>query len=147
MKIAALLVAAQFVLFAGCSRKEEAKIYPISGTVRLDGSPLVGASIMLQPVDGGIYGYGISGEDGAFTISTYEIGDGAIPGEHRIIVSMQGSQVFPGGEPGDEDDSTGEITTQHGTLIPEKYTDAETSGLSVVVSADSEPLILELESQ
>jgi len=65
----------------------------VSGTVMLNGQPVTGGSLTFSPMasDPKIKpGKGASGEvqsSGAFTLTTYQPGDGAIIGKHRITYS------------------------------------------------------------
>ena len=127
-------------MIPGCSGEEPAT-YPVSGTVHLDGKPLAGVSVMLQP-DVGSFGYGVTDENGAFVVSTFEVGDGAIPGKHGIIVTRQSSAMFVG-------DTSGETTPTESDAvieIPQKYSKVQTSGLTVEVDSRLKPLFLELTS-
>ena len=106
----------------------------------LDGEPVPGAAVMLQPVEGS-FGFGVCGDDGKFVISTYELGDGAIPGEHGIIVTMKEMATFSGAETQIDGD-----TVDPGTNLPERYAKTATSGLKVSVTKNLKPLELYLTS-
>jgi hypothetical protein len=60
--------------------------YPVAGVVLLDGAPLDGAIVILQPEGGGQPALATTGADGKFKVST-AAGLGAIPGEYRFSVS------------------------------------------------------------
>ena len=159
----ALVALAVLASLAGCSDSNP-RTYPLSGSVTLDGQPLEGAAIMLKPVNGGSNGYGVADAEGRFEITTYRQGDGALGGEHRIIVSLaaiapvaEGESGEPQQEEGEEegeeeslDDGT-ELATSNQfemtSLVPERYTDFETSGLTVLVGPENGPLRLELTLQ
>jgi hypothetical protein len=57
---------------------------PVDGTVTLDGKPLAGAAIRLEPASGPM-AIGISGEGGKFTLNT-DGKPGAYPGEYTVFV-------------------------------------------------------------
>ena len=137
-----ILLGSAMLLMLACSR-EVPRTYPVSGTVTLDGKPLAGVGVMLQPKLGGSFGYGESNADGTFTISTFEIGDGAIPGEHGVIIKDSASAVFPGGF----DDTIAAAESEDRPNIPIRYRKVDTSGFSVEVNSRLEPLELNLVSK
>ncbi len=72
------------VLVAGCGDGRPTRV-PVSGHVLIDGKPLESGSIMFhaaanRPASGKIE------PDGHFTLSTYDFGDGCVPGDHPISV-------------------------------------------------------------
>ncbi len=75
----------------GCTQSEY-ELAPVSGRVLLDGQPLDGGKIMLAPVASGDSikagkpGFANIGDDGAFVLSTYSEGDGAVVAEHVVTV-------------------------------------------------------------
>ena len=150
----ALMTLATFPCLLGCSGSNPST-YPLSGSVTLDGEPLEGAAIMLKPVDGGSNGYGVTDAAGHFEITTYRQGDGALPGDHQVIVSLKKTVQPADMEPNEEeeeglDDGT-ELAVSNQvevtSLVPERYADFETSGLTVQVGPENGPLHLELTNQ
>ena len=67
-------------------------------------------------------------QDGAFRLTTIEEGDGALEGQHRVII-MQGFISL---------DST--RAHLHGPRVPEKYSAYETSGLTADITAGDNDL-------
>lgn len=143
-----------FGCFSGCGQTNPST-FPVAGRVLLDGQPLEGAAVMLKPVDGGSNGYGVADAEGRFEITTYRQRDGAIPGEHRIIVTLEKVVQPVGVEPGEEDqegldDGMELAVSNQGEVIsavPSRYTNFETSGLTVVVGPDTESLQLKLTNE
>ena len=145
MSMAALL-SVIFMLWAitGCGPQRPETVR-VSGTVTLDGKPSSGAAVMLMPKQGGRPAAGVTDESGEFSLTTFEQGDGALPGEHTVTVTLKkvtgiladrvglSGGVAPGG-----------IKVQW--LVPEKYSSSKTSGLAVEVKRSMEPLVLELKS-
>lgn len=135
---------------AGCSSPEEAKTFPVTGEVTLDGKPLVGATVMFEPVGGGSLGYGESDANGLFVISTFAVGDGAIPGEHRIVVTSSSANAVSGGdhlvEPEENVDKQppGSTNSTAVQAVPARYSRPDSSGFSVIVEDGLEPLTLKL---
>ena len=65
--------------------------------------------------------------DGKFTLSTYNDGDGAIVGKHRVAVEVV--EEVP--------TKDGDITTK--SLIPKKYTSPDSSGIELEIPAAGRP--------
>ncbi|WP_425399882.1 hypothetical protein [Aeoliella sp.] len=73
------------VLFtAGCGDQRPHRV-PVSGVVLVDGQPLAGAFIQFIPAEGRTAG-GNTDEQGRFTLTCYELNDGATLGLHRVAV-------------------------------------------------------------
>ena len=129
--IGAILVCALSSL--GC-RPKTPNVVPVTGKVLLDGKPLATGSVLTQPGAGrGSKGFI---QDGAFELSTFAKGDGAVLGTHKVGVVAYESHGTGGPE-----------ATMGKLLVPERYINPETSGLTIEVTADgpNEP-VLELTS-
>ena len=85
----------------------------ISGTVKLDGKPLISGLIQFQPTSPGEATAGGAGiTDGKYAITRAE---GLVPGKYQVIItSVAASTATPGAMPGDSPPPTKE-------LIPTKY--------------------------
>ena len=120
----ALLLGAALLTALGCgeSRIETA---PVSGKITFDGQPPIGAQIVLHPVDRSkpseVAPSGQVKADGVFTISSYEAGDGAPPGEYVATVQWYKLDKDLGG-PGPN-------------VIPKEYSSEKTSPLKVKVES------------
>lgn len=132
-----LLVVACLACHVGCGRRTT--LVPVSGCVTLDGRPLEFGSVMIQP-SAGPAARGTIRADGSFTVGTFAPGDGAIVGPATVRVACYELQrpgaPAPPGEP-----SLGR------SLIPEKYTGFETSGITVTVAKGMAPLEIALTSK
>ena len=117
--------AASLLWTVGCGLDRLSTV-PAKGTVTLDGKPLADANITFTP-DRGRSATGKSSADGTFVLSTYDQGDGAIVGHHLVTVTARevGAADTPGA-PG--------ITRPGRSLIPERYGNTATSGLSFEVT-------------
>ncbi len=115
----ALIVALPLLTIPGCGGGEDLpETAEVSGTVSYKGQPVAGAEVNFSPETGNP-GFGITEEDGTFELTTYDSGDGAVPGTHTVTV-----QLFPQESlPGMEAESVGM------TAIPGKYASAETTPL------------------
>ena len=134
--VAALLVAC-LACDVGCSRRPS--LVPVSGRVTLDGKPLEFGSVMIQPVAGPA-ARGTIRPDGSFAVGTFSPGDGAIVGPASVRVACY-EQQRPGAPP-----PQGELALGK-SLIPEKYTQFETSGITATVAAGMGPLAIDLTSK
>lgn len=108
--------------------------------VRLDGSPLAGASITFRPAQkGGRGGFAKTDDQGFYTLTTFDTADGAVPGSYGVTIRKR--EVIPGDpsyndsnsenygkEPPPEAESK---TIEH---VAAKYGDTKTSGLSAEVT-------------
>jgi hypothetical protein len=107
---------------------------PVTGTVTLDGKPLPHGMVVFSPERG----RGATGQiesDGSFTLSTYGNGDGAVVGPHRVAVMCSVDLPNPSPNPDNPDDGMWKRTR---SLIPTKYTNSATSGLTFDVLADTD---------
>lgn len=106
----------------------------------MDGRPATGADIVLHPTTAladkdADYPRGAVGDDGSFSISTYNQGDGAPAGTYRVA-------IFRGG--GSESEGLRVEKTKAEDPF-EKYKDPQGSGLSITVkdgSNELEPFLL-----
>lgn len=115
------------------------KLVPVSGVVTLDGQPLAEAGVLFQPAVGGPPATGSTDASGRFELRTQNR-PGAVLGEHRVSVTKQQTSGPASGVAGLE-------PVQVISLVPEKYTRPETSGLKVNVTGDQKEVKLELSSK
>jgi len=125
------------IVAAGCSQSLPDRA-PVSGQVIYHGKPLLFGAVMFQP-QRGWPARGVIEPDGVFHLSTYGDRDGAAIGFHRVRVSCYEKQR-PGAVPngGNAEKGLG------ASLIPLRYTDINSSGLTAEVRATNEPLVFEL---
>ncbi len=120
-----VILCGSVIVAAGCGDNYPRR-YPVSGFVKFpDGSP-----VMTGTVEVGIPGsqWTASGKiarDGSFTLGTVNTGDGAILGEHKVIVRQIIVNYLPAA--GGHD---------HGKLVDLKYSDYKTSPLVLTVTED-----------
>jgi hypothetical protein len=112
-------------LLAGCDSRP--RRVPVSGQVLIDGQPVTAGSIQVVP-DDARPAQGTIDEQGHFTLTTYEQGDGCVPGTHRVAVS---ATEMIGGD-------------QVRYLVPQKYADFSSSGLTVTIDGPTDDLRIEL---
>ncbi|MBX3414732.1 MAG: hypothetical protein KF708_18735 [Pirellulales bacterium] len=130
-----LLLGLLFVpAFVGCG-ESKVPVVPVTGKLTVGTETPVGANIILHPqghtLPEGVSATGKVGEDGNFSVSIYDLGEGVPPGEYIATV-----QWFKIGKPAAAGDDP--LTVD---VIPKKYSSPGTSPLKVTVK--SEPTQLE----
>ena len=130
----------------GCGVRGE-RCYPVHGRVTLDdGTPLVAGRVSFESTAKRISAEGYTDTNGEFSMTTYNPGDGALEGEHRIVVTpppprpidkqrhIEEVSKFEGVKPEDIEKMQNEPAPP---LIDRKYAEFETSGLKFVVEPKS----------
>ena len=110
------------LLLAGCG-KSTPTMAPVKGKVTLNGQPLTSGTVITIP-EAGRGARGVIGADGSFELQTFEKKiDGAIIGTHRVgVVALMVGGKGPEGGYGK-------------SLIPNRYSNPESSGLTIDVKA------------
>jgi hypothetical protein len=143
------VLAAQLVGCGGDPNKP--KLGKVSGTVTYKGQPVTKGMVTFIPSGGpgrqtGQSATGEIGPSGSYTLTTFEPGDGAVLGEHIVLV--QSRQEDPSIEGGTMPipDAQGRINNQPPKdLVPTKYAAVETSPLRLTVQEGSNTLNINLE--
>jgi hypothetical protein len=91
----------------------------VSGTLNVDGKPVSKGTVHFQPVKGPA-ATGIV-QDGKFTLTTYNDGDGVIPGKNRVSVEVIDEVPTKDGD------------TTSKSLIPSKFMNPDKSGIQLDV--------------
>ena len=119
-----LLSATLLLVISSCSANKRA--YPVSGKVLFEGRPAAGAIVKFYSVDPadkqggqGVLPQAVVGDDGSFRLTTYRSEDGAPAGKYTV--SVYWAKPSKGGDDYEK------------PLIPARYLNAETSGLTAVV--------------
>src|SRR5262245_61322233 len=85
---------------------------PVSGTVRLNGEPYKDAIVTFQPMatatnsNPGRGSSAYTDNGGRFVLLTFEGGEGAVPGKHRIRIATKGADIAIEPEKGTSDNAT-----------------------------------------
>ncbi len=129
------------LVFAGCSGGGGGPaLTPAKGKVTFKGQPLSGATVNFISSSGEVAS-GTTDAAGAFSLSTRGR-SGAAPGEYKVtIVKTSGGSDGPTSGPKPEDmykmaSKKGGAEPTIKSEIPEKYADAQKSGLSATVATD-----------
>lgn len=103
----------------------------VSGTVTYQGKPIPKGTVTFIPTDGTRPSATGTINDGAYTLQTTEPGDGAVVGGYKVAISDIDPAVLNTAVPG--------MPVQAPkSLIPKKYGDANTSGLTAEVQSGSQ---------
>jgi hypothetical protein len=137
---AVLAVCGLAALAAGCGAGDGRPVLArVSGTVTYKGKPLPGASLVFYPEQQGIRSaMALTDEQGRYKLWTYDQNDGAPVGNCQVTVTLRGpaekTAIHPSARGKGLGDAYYEQVTSTGRpLIPEKYFNPQTSGLTAVV--------------
>lgn len=144
-----LALVSAVLLLAGCGSGKPATV-PVSGVVKVDGKPMEGATVTFMPKAGGRPATGVSDASGKYTLTTFQGGDGALAGEHAVIVTkikQTGAVGDKSGSPPDGAMLSGPSAGKVEYEIPQKYATPENSGLKAEVKAGMPPVDFDLSSK
>ncbi len=89
------------MLIAGCGSGGDFPVAPVRGRVVCEGRPVPHVFVFFEPLETGgsaIVGkqaIGITEADGTFVLRTYDTGDGAVVGKHRVRVAAPNREKYP----------------------------------------------------
>ena len=141
------------IVLTGCSNSSRPATYRVTGTVTMQGKPVAGAVITFVPTSNeGEAASAITDSEGKYALTTWQAGDGARPGEYRVKVSKQEETAVDPSKmvrnvPLEEDQKYVENKKPRPpakSLVPSKYQDESTSGLSHTVPKGSSTFDIEL---
>jgi hypothetical protein len=121
------LVATALLLagIAGCGAKGAFETARVHGKVTYQGQPLATGSLVFVPVAGGPSAQANLDSNGNYVLGTYSKIDGAVPGEHEVmIIALTG---------GDGPQEATDLNAVQKSLIPSRYGDLKKSGLRPTV--------------
>jgi hypothetical protein len=107
----------------GCGGSGEEGTVPAAGIVKFKGKPLEKGTIQFVPATGRSAHGNV--EDGKFTLTTYNEGDGAIPGKHQvgIVATKEVAAKKKGAEP------------ESVLILPKNFASPGTSNIEVDIPA------------
>lgn len=149
--------------FLGCnSEGSNLATLPVTGTVTLDGKPVPGAAVAFSPNDAkGRAASGMTDVDGKFKLTTMVAGDGALAGSYKVAITKT---IAGSSGPKEDPRNSGKKMTPEETKammesvakgnnaaegkseVPDKYTKAETSGLTAEVKSGENNFPFEMKS-
>jgi hypothetical protein len=94
---------------------------PVTGSVTLDGAPVTRGAVMFVP-EAGRAARGVIQSDGTFTLTTYQDGDGALVGPHKVSVFFALDETMSADE-------------MRKFRLPAKYAQPASSGLTCDVKS------------
>jgi hypothetical protein len=126
----------------GCSTRPN--LAPVRGTVTLNGKPLPPCQgrISFHPEKGRMATAALEA-DGSFVLTTFDAGDGALVGPHKVTIKA--TRIVKGGS-GPKSVAEEAIFAKKGVvaaeprvlwIVPEKYSDTATSPLTATVERSS----------
>jgi hypothetical protein len=117
----------------GCRGGNSLPMAEASGAVMLDGVPLTKGNVRFMPDNSkgtqGPMATGQIGADGKFVLMTSEPGDGAQVGFYKVVVNCWEETPFDPNNP--------KAAPPPKSLIPTRYADERTSGLTAEVRSDA----------
>ena len=163
-KLFSLMAGTAFLLVTGCGPSGPAT-YPVTGTITMDGKPIADATIAFVPMggesDGRKTASGRTDAQGMYALTTFAKDDGALAGEYGIKV-----EKYEGGNEGDQVASDPNDASQNldnyenaykpdvgdprgsaprpKNVLPKKYSDVVTSGLTYKVTEEGGTFDIEL---
>lgn len=132
------------VLLGGCGQTEDHRppTYPVAGTVVHNGQPVEGALVRFELVDASYSAAGKTDAQGQYRLTTFGVNDGAPAGQYKVsILKYETPPNIPTSE--SEKDYVSSETVDRTleevipkNLLPAKYANVNTSGLTATVSED-----------
>jgi len=132
------------VLGLGCGGQQGAdrpSACPVTGTVTHNGQPVEGATVAFQAASGSRGAVGVTDAAGKYTLTTYESGDGAVPGAYQVTIFKYkveaGAAAVDESSPDYDAVALAEGEEQAAgpeNLLPAKYADPTTSDVTATVS-------------
>ena len=144
-----LIVGVTVLGILGCGTGPSLDTVPVSGTVKLDGTPVSGAKVVFAPASaGGMAASGVTDSNGVYKLTTRDPDDGAMAGSYLVMISKTEGGPDPASEavkPGmtDEEatkaamearDAAGGAEVTVKDVLPVKYKSPADSGLKADVS-------------
>lgn len=153
MKVRILLIISICMLSCSCSGSsgnDRKPVFKVTGTVKLGGAPISGASVTFISKEKQPVAYGRTNDTGEFELMTYDPGDGAAAGRYSVLVTKylgkaanaSTSDAAHGADPtkdyGSASGHDAKSTQTTDNVIAAKYADVETTPLTAKVEAGGE---------
>ena len=148
VQFALTLCTALMITISGCGGSSDGgtprqPVYPVSGSIKLFGNPLPGATVAFAPQDGQPTAFGTTDEQGNFKLTTYDFQDGAAAGKFKVVVSKSANSAASAGNVATGDgsehaaeenshDASGAAAGQ--SMIPAQYSSSADTPLKAEVS-------------
>ena len=135
-------------LVMGCGPKEPRTpgVVPASGQVTLDGQPVADALVCISPTPAGSDTKSAStttDADGKFSLGVLIPGEGALPGNYSVLIVKKVMTT----DVTDEErqrraDTPNPVIETYEFVVPEKYSNPKTSGLTLTIPSEGKTDIL-----
>ncbi len=139
----ALLLAVCAALLGCGGGPELPKTVPVKGTVKTkDGKPLANVMVEFVPDGGGQTATGTTDENGNYTLTTPGVGEGAVPGTYKVVLSKtqstEDTSIYSSGKTPQGDPTQAELP------FPKEYTDPSTTPLKKTVTEGENQIDIEI---
>jgi hypothetical protein len=126
-----IMFCATVAAVAGCGRQLPT-LAPVSGRVSLGDDPVVQGRITFVPSDGRRPATAAIGADGRYMLGTFTAGDGAVLGEHRVVIDVRSAGAS---QPTllEEELRGGSVAGEFTWIVPEEYAAVSTTPLTAHV--------------
>lgn len=140
---------AAIIVLSGCGEggdkwtEARPETFPTAGTVTFKDQPVEGATVVFTPVGHENGAVGLTDAEGRFELRTFEPNDGAVAGDYKVAIRKV--EVISSGadEPPATPDPTPEPLKER-SLLPERYGNAASSGLTKTVEEGENQFAFEL---
>jgi hypothetical protein len=134
-KFALALLLPTLTLLSACASKsgDGLETAPVTVTLTLDGSPLADARIAFVPPQNPVPAAGTTDANGVAKLTTYTTGDGAVLGNHNVMVLKSEVTGAAAADQDSTDYDPNAPAQKVKNLIPAKYNNPGTSGFSAEV--------------
>ncbi|MCH9653363.1 MAG: carboxypeptidase regulatory-like domain-containing protein [Planctomycetes bacterium] len=142
-----ILLGCFVICLVGCgggSTEPTLEVFPVNGTVTVDGEALQSVTVFFDPQEGtkGTGGGGVTDASGNFTILYRDDRQGVPQGNYKVLFSRL---VQPDGSPIPQDATAADVGAVNS--LPAKYNDPANTPVSAVIKATNEPFKFELKSK
>ena len=120
----------------GCGGNPHPELRKVSGTVTFEDEPVAEATVAFYRDKSSRLATGRTDERGRFQLSSYDANDGAVPGEHTVVVTKVEIADEEASLSMDEAAASRPKRSRIRHLLPEEYASQETTPLQVVVPED-----------
>jgi len=146
MKLNGFVLGLGLLLATGCGSEAPTNrdaVFPVKGTATYKGRPVVGADVTFFSQEKERSAFGRTDAQGAFELTTFASNDGAVAGQHKVVVSLYENVEPPKPvAPIDSPDyypptmADAQRASKPKRGLPAKYGDQKTTDLTVEVKPD-----------